>query len=64
MIGSFYQPADSAGQLEILERDIEYAKVHTQVGITFYVTLTIDFWVVFLHLFINVVTNSHTGQTS
>ena len=46
MIGSFYQPADSAGQLEILERDIEYAKVHTQVGSAFYVTLTIHFRVV------------------
>ena len=46
MIGSFYQPADSAGQLEILERDIEYAKVHTQVEITFHLTLTIDFRIV------------------
>ena len=30
--GSFYQPLDGTGQLEALDRDIEYAKVHTQVS--------------------------------
>ena len=29
--GSFYQPSDGTGQLDVLDRDIEYAKVHTQV---------------------------------
>ena len=31
-LGSYYQPSDCTGQFDILDRDIEYAKVHTQVG--------------------------------
>ena len=32
--GSFYQPTEgTGGQLDILDRDIEYAKVHAQVEI-------------------------------
>ena len=31
-IGSYYQPNEGIGQIEILDRDIEYAKVHVQVS--------------------------------
>ena len=34
LTGSFYQPTEgTGGQLDILDRDIEYAKVHAQVEI-------------------------------
>ena len=33
LLGSYYHPNDGTGQIEILDRDIEYAKVHAQVSI-------------------------------
>ena len=32
IIGSYYHPNDGTGQIEMLDRDIEYAKVHAQVS--------------------------------